>query len=128
MIDTGLVIDRPWIQKIIAGAKAWEIRSKPNSRSGRIALCEKGGPIVATAVIGPSLSIPAGEFDQHFAKHQVPADDLRAFYADRPVFAWPLADVRKIDPPIRYKHPGGGSWVKLSAVNVPDFERLQRDG
>jgi hypothetical protein len=68
----------------------------------------------------------AGEFAAHFDKHQVPADALRAFYGDRPVFAWPLADVRRIEPPICYKHSGGGSWVKLSAVNVSDFERLQR--
>jgi hypothetical protein len=90
MIDTGLVIDVPWIWKILAGEKTWEIRSKPNSRTGRIALCEKGGPIVATAIIGPSVSIPAGEFDTHFGKHQVPAEKLRAFYGDRPVYAWPL--------------------------------------
>lgn len=127
MIDTGLVIDSPWIRKILVGAKTWEIRSKPNSRTGRIALCEKRGPIVATAIIGPSISIPAGEFDRHFGKHQVPAADLRAFYGDRPVHAWPLSDVRRIDPPIGYKHPGGGSWVKLSAANVPEFDRLQKE-
>jgi hypothetical protein len=39
---------------------------------------------------------------------------------------WPLSDVRKIEPRIRYKHPGGGSWVTLSAPNVSDFDRLQR--
>jgi hypothetical protein len=128
MIDTGLVIDKPWIRKILAGTKTWEIRSKTNSRSGRIALCEKGGPIVATAVIGPSISIAAGDFDTHFDKHQVPPADLRAFYGDRPVYAWPLSDVKKLDPPIRYKHPGGGSWVKLLAANVTDFKRLQREG
>ena len=128
VIEAGLVIDTPWIRKILAGAKTWEIRSKPNSRSGRIALCEKGGPIVATAMIGPSISIAAGDFDRHFSKHQVPAADLRAFYGDRPVYAWPLSDVQEIDPPIRYKHPGGGSWVKLSAENVTDFQRLQREG
>ncbi len=101
MIVTGLVIDTPWIRKILIGVKTWEIRSKPNSRSGRIALCEKGGPIVATATIGPSIGVAAGDFDQYFNKHQVPAVDLRSFYGDRPVYAWPLSDIRKIDPPIR---------------------------
>src|SRR4051794_17460552 len=107
MVDTGLVIDVPWVRKILDGVKTWEIRGKPNSRTGRIALCQKGGPIVATALIGKSVSIPAGEFQQHFGRHQVPLDDLRAFYGDRPVYyAWPLSDVRKLDAPIRYKHPG----------------------
>jgi hypothetical protein len=127
MIDAGLVIESPWIRKILAGGKTWEIRSKTNSRSGRIALCEKGGPIVATAIISPAISVPAGEFERHFGKHQVPAEELRTFYGDRPVYAWPLSDVRRIEPPIRYKHPGGGSWVKLSADNVADFQRLQRE-
>jgi hypothetical protein len=128
VIHFGLVIATPWMQKIVAGAKTWEIRSKPNSRTGRIALCEKGGPIVATAIIGPSISIQPDEFNRHFSKHQVTAGDLRAFYGDKPIYAWPLADVRKIDPPISYKHPGGGSWVKLSAENVSDFARLQGEG
>jgi hypothetical protein len=127
MIDTGLVIDTPWIQKILAGTKTWEIRSKPNSRTGRIALCEKGGPIVATACIGQSISISAEEFHQHFDNHQVPIEKLHAFYGDRQVYAWPLSEVRNIEPPIRYRHPGGGSWVKLSEENVSQFERLQHE-
>jgi hypothetical protein len=36
-------------RKILPGTKTWEIRSKINSRAGRIALCENGGPIVASA-------------------------------------------------------------------------------
>ena len=103
MIDTGLVIDGPWIRKILAGEKTWEIRSKANSKVGRIALCEKGGPIVATATIGPSIDFTDGQFDRHFNNHRVSAEQPRAFYGDRPVYAWPLSDVRKIDPPIRYK-------------------------
>ncbi len=74
MIDTGLVIDVPWIRKILTGMKTWEIRSKTNSRSGWIALCEKGGPIVSTAIIGPSIRLSAGQFDLHFDKHQVPTE------------------------------------------------------
>ena len=58
-------------------------------------------------------------------KHRVSPEELQAFYGDEPVYAWPLSDVRKIDPPIKYKHPGGGSWVRLSPTNVGEFERLQ---
>lgn len=31
-------------------------------------------------------------------------------------------------PQTRYKHPGGGSWVRLSADNVSDFEWLRAKG
>ena len=42
MIDMGLVIGSPWIEKILRGEKTWEIRNKPNARTGRIALCKAG--------------------------------------------------------------------------------------
>jgi hypothetical protein len=47
---------------IPAGEKTWEIRSKPNKRIGRIALCRKKGPIVGTAMIGPSIALKRSEF------------------------------------------------------------------
>ena len=125
MIDRGLVIAAPWIDKILDGEKTWEIRSRRNSRVGMIALCRKGGPIVGTCVIGESIPLPRERFARHFARHRVSAAALEAFYRDRPVFAWPLSEVRRIDPPIAYKHPSGGSWVTLSPRNVPDYRRLK---
>jgi hypothetical protein len=126
MIDVGLVIASPWIGKILAGEKTWEIRSKPNSRTGRIALAQKGGPLLGTCSIGASVTLPKEEFAKHFSKHRVAPDELARFYGDRQVYAWPLSDVRRLEPSIAYRHPGGGSWVKLSPGNVPEFERLQR--
>lgn len=125
MIDSGLVIAPEWVAKILAGEKTWEIRSKTNSRVGRIALAKKGGPLVATCTIAKSIPLRAEEFAMYFPKHQVSPKELWEFYGDRDVFAWPLSDVRPLDPPIKYQHPGGGSWVKLSPANVTDWERLQ---
>jgi len=127
MIDTGLVIAPQFVARILAGEKTWEIRTKTNATVRRIALAEKGGPLVATCTIGKSLPIRAEEFAMHFPKHRVDPRELWELYADRPVYAWPLSDVRPLDPPIKYQHPGGGSWVKLSPVNVTDWERLQVD-
>ena len=127
MIEAGLVIAPEWIAKILAGEKTWEIRSKTNARSGRIALAEKGGPLVAICDIGKSISLRSNEFDTHFSKHRVRPQDLRDFYGDRDVYAWPLSNVRLLNPPIKYKHPGGGSWVRLSPENVSDWERLQAE-
>src|SRR5687768_3785534 len=111
MVDCGLVIASPWIEKVLAGEKTWEIRSKPNGRTGRIALAKKGGPLVGTCAIGESIPLSKEDFAKHFAKHRVPPEELAGFYGGRAVFAWPLSDVRPLEPPIRYKHPGGGSWV-----------------
>ena len=127
-ITSGLVVGSPWIEKILCGQKTWEIRSKPNnSNTGRIALCKGGGPIVGTCVIGRSIALSRKEFRKHFDKHQVFEQDLIDFYGDRQVYAWPVSDVRRLKQPIPYRHPGGGSWVKLSPQNVSDFDRLQLD-
>jgi hypothetical protein len=125
MIDAGLVIASPWIEKIVAGEKIWEIRSKPNGRTGRIALARKGGSLMATCTIGASVPLSNEDFAKYFAKHRVPPEALTEFYGDANVYAWPLSDVRRLEPPIRYKHPGGGSWVRLSPANVSEFDRLQ---
>src|SRR4051812_26538892 len=90
----------PWIDLILAGKKTWEIRSKPNQRTGRIALCRRGGPIVGTCAIGASIPLANQAFDQHFDQHRVARAVLNGFYAGKPVFAWPLSDVRPIAPPI----------------------------
>ncbi len=124
-VSMGLVIRSPWIEKILGGEKTWEIRSKPNSTTGRIVLCKGGGPIVGTCTIQPSIALSREEFRKNFDKHCVSEQQLIEFYGDRPVFAWPVSDVRPLVTPIRYKHPGGGSWVTLSAQNVSDFDRLQ---
>ncbi|MFG0328775.1 MAG: hypothetical protein ACF8PN_02645 [Phycisphaerales bacterium] len=124
MIETALVIAPEWVAKILAGEKTWEIRSRPNARVGRIALAEKGGPLVATCTIEKSIPIRAEEFAMYFPKHRVKPEDLWNFYGDRDVFAWPLSDVRRLDPPIEYQHPGGGSWVKLSPAILTKLDRF----
>jgi hypothetical protein len=126
MINIGLVIAPPWIDKILAGEKIWEVRDKPNARTGRIALCRKGGPIVATCTIHESIRLPAKDFARHFDKHRVIPEVLEAFFAGHAAYAWPLSDLRPIEPPIDYQHTGGGLWIRLSKDNVAEFDRLQR--
>jgi ASCH domain-containing protein len=124
-ISMGLVVRSPWVEKILSGEKTWEIRSKPNSTTGRIALCKGGGPIVGTCIIGRSIPLSREEFRKNFDKHRVSEQQLVEFYGDRQVYAWPVSDARPLSEPIRYKHPGGGSWVTLSPQNVSEFDRLQ---
>jgi hypothetical protein len=57
MLD-GLLIRVPWIDKILDGAKTWEIRGSHTSKEGRIGLIESGsGTVVGVAelvgVVGP---------------------------------------------------------------------------
>jgi hypothetical protein len=55
-VSRGLIIDQPWIGKILRGEKTWEMRSTRTSIRGPIALIEKGsGTVVGVASILSSL-------------------------------------------------------------------------
>ncbi len=57
MLD-GLLIQAPWVYRILDGSKTWEIRSSHTSKEGRIELIASGtGTVVGVAdlvgVVGP---------------------------------------------------------------------------
>ena len=113
----GLIIKQPWIELILCGQKTWEIRGSNTSRRGRIALIRGGSGLVVgscdlISVHGP-LSIE--EIAASIDKHCAPLDQLDAITARyKKVFAWELADVTRLDPPVPYQHPSGAViWVRL---------------
>jgi len=115
-IQTGLVIDEPWITKIIRGEKTWEMRSKPTTKRGRIALIKKGsGLIVGLATITGALGpFTDDEITTNFEHHRVPTHVI-----DKWRFAWVLKDVLHLATPVPYVHNKGAViWVNLdSAAN-----------
>jgi hypothetical protein len=113
----GLVIDQPWIGKILNGEKVWEMRSRATSVRGEIALIAKGtGTIVGFARLVDCLpALRREEMSSHFAKHGIPPEMVRS-----PGFKWftpwVLADVRRAERPFPYDHPSGAViWVNLSS-------------
>lgn len=73
-IRTGLVIDEPWISKIIGGEKDWEMRSTATTKRERIALIRKGSlSIIGVATIsdvqGPFTD---SQISDSFERHRVP--------------------------------------------------------
>jgi hypothetical protein len=115
LVTHGLVIDQPWIHKILAGQKTWEMRSTDAKRRGPIALIQKGtGTVVGVAklveVKGP---FDASELQFHELKHRVPSELYRAQnYKWR--MAWVLADVATLKAPVPYVHKSGAvTWVVL---------------
>lgn len=115
LVSHGLVIDLPWIEKILRGEKAWEMRSTSVKRRGSFALIQKGtGCVVGVAnlvdVKGPFTN---DELQDHEHIHQVPPAMYRApDYKWR--IAWVLADVTRLKEPVPYKHKSGAvTWVEL---------------
>ncbi len=114
----GLIIRRPWIEKILAGEKTWEIRGSNTKLRERIALIRAGsGRIVGTAdlvdVVGP---LSRDELAASCDKHCVPSDmidDVTRRYKQR-VYAWVMANAQALPSPVRYSHPSGAViWVTL---------------
>ena len=117
----GLIIQKPWIDLILRGEKIWEMRPRSWSHRGPLALIEKGsGKVVGTAIVVDCLPpLTPAEMHQHFAKHRIPEGTYT-----RPDFKWftplVLADVRRLNPPVSYKHKNGAQ----NPVNLdPDAER-----
>lgn len=114
-ITHGLVIDTPWIDKILVGNKVWEMRSRATARREYIALIKKGtkhifGIAEIYACVGPLTQL---EIQKSESQHQVPAS-IYQHDGFKWNFAWKLKNVRAIASPIPYVHkPGAVIWVSL---------------
>lgn len=123
-IRTGLVIDEPWISKIMSGEKTWEMRSRSTTKRERIALIKKGsGTVVGIAtikdVVGPFDDAQIGAT---FERHQVPTNMIGKWR-----YGWVLENVRALAAPVPYIHRSGAvTWVTLdstSSTTVSDADR-----
>lgn len=115
VITHGLVIDRPWIGKILRGEKIWEMRGTNVKRRGPFALIQKGtGTVIGVArlvdVQGP---FTPDQLQLHESKHCVQSDLYRQpdYKWNR---AWVLADIAALESPVSYRHKNGAvTWVAL---------------
>ena len=94
LITKALIIDEPWISKILNGEKDWEMRSTNCKHRGPFGLVRKGsGQVVGianlTSVSGPYSN---AELAEHHRHHHVGPDMY-----ENPDYkwrhAWELADI-----------------------------------
>jgi hypothetical protein len=107
----GLIIKRPWLDKIFALDKTWEMRSRKTTIRGHIKLIESGsGMIVGECLITGCHPITKQEMVDSWDKHRVDDVDLLLKWS----WAWHLGKARQYDTPIPYTHPQGAViWVNL---------------
>lgn len=119
----GLIIDEPWISKILRGEKTWEMRRTLSKIRGRIALIRKGsGQVVGVADV-VACNPAVATLDEYAATEQFhgipPAGQVQAFTLGWKI-PWVLANSQALAQPVRYTHPSGAViWVNLA----PDVER-----
>ena len=114
--ERALLIRSPHIEKVLAGTKTWEIRSRSTNVRGTIGLIRsKSGEVVGTCdlvdVIGP---LRYGEFRDNARKWGGKASDVER--GDHLMhYAWVLRNARPFRTPVPYRHPSGAiTWVRLT--------------
>lgn len=115
-VTKALIIDRPWIDLILSGAKTWEMRGTGASHRGWFGLIRKGsGQVVGVARLtgsGGPLSIE--EMVASIDRHHIPEHMIRSRAVAKWTTPWHLADARPLPRPVPYRHPYGAvTWVNL---------------
>lgn len=112
-----LIIDAPWIDLILSGEKAWEMRSRTCSIRGRIGLIRKGSKhVVGVADLVDCLGpFTETELRQQRDKHAITEERLPDnAWMSKWNHAWVLANVELLPEPVPYTHPSGAvTWVNI---------------
>lgn len=117
-----LIIDEPWIGKILAGSKTWEMRKTVCSYRGLVALIRKGsGSVVGIAEVIDSLA-PLDSRETYAnaeGLHGIPPERQEAAFADGWRTPWVLRNARALEVAVPYDHPSGAViWVNLAETVV----------
>lgn len=128
-ITKGLIIDEPWISKILNGEKIWEMRSKHTAHRGLFALIRKGsGQAVGIANL-KAVSGPYTEtsLEENASKHCV-GPELYSRPDYKWWYAWELGDIQPLQRPVPYVHKNGAvTWVTFDQTAQEGIQR-QLDG
>jgi hypothetical protein len=125
-VTTGLIIDEPWISKILSGEKRWEMRSKRTTKRERIALIRKGsGTVVGlTSIVDCKGPLDDEEIVKTFREHHVPLDGIGKWR-----YAWVLDDTTRLETPIPYEHRSGAvTFVTLDPRASLAIDRVLGQG
>lgn len=113
-LSHGLIIRQPWLDRILDGQKAWEIRGTNTQIRGPIGLIQSGSGRVVGVVHGRCpTSVLGGVPCQRRAPHHHGLGT--AVLAVPPTcYAWVVEDPIRLPEPIAYTHPRGAvRWVRF---------------
>jgi hypothetical protein len=125
-----LIIDEPWISKILRGEKTWEMRSRRTELLGWIALVRKGsGQIVGVAELtGCQGPLTLERLRAGSDRHCIPMPRYESGELGKWNVAWLLRGARPLPHPVPYQHPSGAViWVSLSDAESIAVEAALED-
>jgi len=114
---SALIIRKPWIDRILAGEKTWELRTKRTGKRGVIALIEGGSGLIRGLCVLEDCLPPQSEamLLESVAFHGVREEEIEGAMAAGWRVPWVLNSVCALPAPIPYRHPSGCvTWVTLS--------------
>lgn len=115
-ITKALIIDEPWITRIINGEKDWEMRSTPSRIRGPIGLIRKG----SLQVVGiADFHDVSGPYDNEQLVSNTHHHTIPSVMFDEPGYkwryAWKFRDAQALTIPVSYQHKNGAvTWVELN--------------
>lgn len=112
----GLIIRQPYAGLVASGRKTWEMRSKPTTMRGPIAIIASGtGHIIGVATLARSLApIDAETMAETRDKHHIAPDHQAAAIAGAWIHPWVFQDATPLENPVPYRHRSGAViWVRL---------------
>lgn len=127
-VEQALVLEQPWLEKILDGEKTWEIRGGNTYFRGWLGLIDRDaqdddgrrllkGIAYLDAVKGP---LSRKDIENNVKHHRIPKAFLD-FYSGvryKKPFAWVLKDAQRLDPPIPVQvQTNKGSFVSLPEAN-----------
>jgi len=111
-ITRGLPVKKPFVDKILAGTKTWEIRSRATAKRGSIALIESGSGLIVGIcdVVGVEGPLTLELLRRNVRRAGFVAGELKY----DTTYAWVLENARRLREPVPYRHPPGAVvWVRL---------------
>jgi len=127
----GLIIRRPWIDRILSGEKTWEMRSRKTLYRGLVGLIGQGtGMIVGVAELVDSLPpLDATTFAATRIKHTIPEDlDTEVFEAGW-VYPWVFRDSCSLSRAVEAgQRPGQVIWVPLKHETIGAIHVVMEGG
>ena len=109
-----LIIKQPWIDLILEGKKTIEVRGSKTNIRGQIALIASGtGQVIGTCQVDDSINIAEhSNIAEIVMKSCVDEKRLLEYY--KKPNGWVLSNAKRLDKPVKYKHPMGAIiWVTL---------------
>ncbi|NDR55352.1 hypothetical protein [Aliiruegeria sabulilitoris] len=115
-IEKALIVDEPWISKILNGTKTWEMRSTSAKQRGWIGLIRKGsGHVIGVSkMVGTDGPLSDQKMIENADKHHIPSEIFLLGKFARHRHAWIMSNAVRLRLPVPYQHKSGAViWVTL---------------